>query len=267
MSRKSLGASRTRFARAAWIAAALGTLPGPSTLLWSDGPTPTAEYTARFDATWSAATHPISFPANAHFSGLIGGTHTSAVTFWAAGGIASQGIENMAEIGSKTPLDAEVQAAITAGTADGVISGGGISPSPGSVSVSFTMDQDFPLVTLVSMIAPSPDWFVGVAGLALFEDGNWVNERVVQLLPYDAGTDSGITYTSPNQDTNPQDPIAVIVAPPAGNGVPFGTFTFTRTDVPSVPATSGWILAVGAIVLAAAAMGSMRRLAGIKRRA
>ena len=257
--------SHARLARVAWIAAALAVVPGPSTLLWSDGPTPTAEYTARFDATWSAATHPTSFPGNAHFSGLIGGTHTSAVSFWAAGGIASQGMENMAEIGSKTPLDAEVQAAITAGTADGVISGGGISPSPGSVSVSFTMDQDYPLVTLVSMIAPSPDWFVGVAGLALFDNGNWVNEVVVQLLPYDAGTDSGITYTSPNQDTNPQDPIAVIVTPPAGNGVPFGTFTFTRTDVLAVPAAPAWVLLLIAMVLAGTASLGLRRLGGDRR--
>ncbi len=203
-------------------------------------PSQTAEYTVTFDATWSPQTHPNSFPPNPHFSGLIGGTHNATVSFWQVGGLASPGIENMAEIGSKSPLITEITDAIAAGTADSLISGGGINPSPGSVSVSFQIDLDFPLVTLVSMIAPSPDWFVGVSGLSLLESGDWVDEKIVQLLPYDAGTDSGPTYTSPNQDTNPADPITLITTLPAGNGVPFGTFTFTRDIVssngPSAPA-------------------------------
>jgi len=130
-----------------------------------------------------------------------------------------------------------------------VILGGGISPSPGTTSVSFTIDRDFPLVTLVSMIAPSPDWFVGVAGLPLFANGNWVTETTVPLWLYDAGTDSGANYTSPNQDTNPQNPIALHTTLPGYNGVPMGTLTFTRTDLPSVPAMTPWAVALLAALL------------------
>jgi hypothetical protein len=196
-------------------------------------PTQTAEYTVTFDATWSAQTHPSSFPPNPHFSGLVGSTHDASVWFWQAGELASPGIENMAETGSKSPLLTEIGAAITDGSADSLISGGGINPSPGSVGVSFQIDLDFPLVTLVSMIAPSPDWFVGVSNLSLFENGDWVEERIVSLLPYDSGTDGGTTYTSPNLDTDPAEPIMQITTLPVGNGVPLGTFTFTRTDVPT----------------------------------
>jgi hypothetical protein len=196
-------------------------------------PTQTAEYTITFDATWSAQTHPVSFPPNPHFSGLIGSTHDASVSFWQVGELASPGIENMAETGSKSPLLTEIADAITAGGADSLISAGGINPSPGSVGVSFQIDLDFPLVTLVSMIAPSPDWFVGVSNLSLFENGDWVEHKIVSLLPYDSGTDSGTTYTSPNQDTNPAEPIIQITTLPVGNGVPLGTFTFTRTDVPT----------------------------------
>jgi hypothetical protein len=47
----------------------------------ADGPTPTAQYRVRFDATWSAATHPVQFPAAAHWSGLVGATHDATVSF------------------------------------------------------------------------------------------------------------------------------------------------------------------------------------------
>lgn len=131
---------------------------------------PTARYEVTFDSTWSASTHPTDFPADAHYSGLVGGTHTSGATFWRPGSLASEGIRRMAERGAKSPLTEEVGAAITAGTAQYVLSGGDLPTSPGSVRMEFDISQTFPLVTLVTMIAPSPDWFVGVAGLPLFEN-------------------------------------------------------------------------------------------------
>ena len=184
------------------------------------------EYEVTFDAIWSRVTHRESFPTGPHFSGLIGGTHNQDVTFWEMGGIASRGIESMAETGSKSSLTSEVNAAISAGHAAAVISGGGISPSPGDVTTAFDVDSTYSLVTLVSMIAPSPDWFVGVTGLDLYNGTHWESEIVVPLLPYDAGTDSGVIYTSANADTNPQEPIAVIEGLPFANTDPLGTFTF-----------------------------------------
>ena len=122
-----------------------------------------ARFQLVFDATWSAGTHPTDFPSgNPHFSGLIGTTHNASTTLWAPGGIATPGIESMAETGSKSSLTGEINALVTAGTAEALISGGGIGRSPGQVSVEFTASQDFPLISVVSMIAPSPDWFVGI---------------------------------------------------------------------------------------------------------
>ncbi len=184
------------------------------------------EYEVTFDAVWSSATHPESFPPSPHFSGLIGGTHNQEVSFWELGGIATPGIESMAETGGKSSLRNEVNSAISAGYAAAVISGGGISRSPGSVSTTFDIDRTHSLVTLVSMIAPSPDWFVGVSGLELYNGRHWEAEIMVPLDPYDAGTDSGANYTSANADTNPQEPIAVIGGFPFTGTGPLGTFTF-----------------------------------------
>lgn len=187
-----------------------------------------ASYKVTFNATWSAATHPTSFPPNPHFSGLIGGAHNASVTFWEEGSIASDGIKDMAERGQKGLLDAEVQAAIAVGNAGAVISGGGISLSPGVVEMTFAMNADFPLVTLVSMIAPSPDWFVGVGSLSLLENGSWADSIVVQLHAYDAGTDSGTIYTSPNDPTAPRVGISRLTTSPFDVTASMGTFVFTR---------------------------------------
>jgi hypothetical protein len=191
----------------------------------------TTEYRVTFESTWSAQTHPFQFPANAHFSGLIGGTHTDQVSFWQVGELASPGIQAMAEQGLKTVLAQEVQAAIDAGTANAVLSGNGISPSPGSVSLTFPVDDTFPFVTLVSMLAPSPDWFVGVSGLRLHENGAWIPQIVVDLALYDAGTDDGLSYTSPNQPSMPHVPIAENASGAFAASSHVGTFTFVRTSV------------------------------------
>ena len=197
-------------------------------------PDPTASYRVTFEATWSAATHPDManmFPATPHFSGLIGATHEDGFRLWQAGTIASNGIEAMAELGAKTPFDMEIQQAIDAGRAEHLLSGGGIARSPDAVVLDFDISLDKPSVTLVSMIAPSPDWFVGVSNLSLLENGDWADELVIGLDPYDAGTDSGASYESRDRDTSPRRPIAHITMPPlASNGVVpvVGTFTFRR---------------------------------------
>jgi hypothetical protein len=191
----------------------------------------TTEYQVTFESTWSQSTHPLNFPSNPHFSGLIGGTHTDQVSFWEVSALASTGIKDMAELGDKTALMQEVQAAITAGTADAVLSGDGINVSPGSVSLTFDIDDAFPLVTLVSMVAPSPDWFVGVSGLSLRDNGAWIPYLVVNLIVHDAGTDSGPSYASPNQVTMPPVPISEYMSGPFASNNVIGTFTFVQTSV------------------------------------
>src|SRR6185503_15666598 len=125
----------------------------------------TARYRVTFDASWSAQSHPTDIPRNPHFSRLIGGTHRATVKFWEAGSLASEGIRLMAEQGRTSPLDTEVEAAIAGGHAQRVLVGDGIDRSPDRIVLDFEISRDFPLVTLVSMLAPSPDWFVGVSGL------------------------------------------------------------------------------------------------------
>ena len=57
------------------------------------------------------------------------------------------------------------------------------------------------------MIAPSPDWFVGFNNLNLVENGEFIESRVIQFKPYDSGSDSGVSFASDNQDTQPRETI------------------------------------------------------------
>ena len=54
----------------------------------------TARYTVTFQSTWSATSHPVDFPASAHFSGLIGATHSHKAVFWSSGIPATSGPES-----------------------------------------------------------------------------------------------------------------------------------------------------------------------------
>lgn len=188
-----------------------------------------ATYRVTFNATWSNETHPHpdnNFPTNPHFSPLIGAAHNANGTFWQRGELASPGIKQMAETGGTSSLRSEVQAQIDSNNALAVLSGSSTTID------SFEVNQTFPLVTLVTMIAPSPDWFVGVSGVSLLDDqGQWLATHEVTLLPYDSGTDSGADYTSPNNVTDPAQPIARIKGELPFSDQPIGTLTFTLIEV------------------------------------
>jgi len=185
-----------------------------------------ARYRVTFEADWSNVTHPTAYPSNAHFSGLIGATHDNDAVIWRSGELASSGIEQMAETGGKSSLLSEIAALSNAGSVENTLSGGGIASSPGTVSLEFNASRSHSLVSLVSMIAPSPDWFVGVDSLPLREDGRWIEEISTELQAYDSGTDSGVDFTSINSDTQPPVSIFHISEQPFQDQVPLGRFVF-----------------------------------------
>jgi len=202
----------------------------------------TALYTVTFESTWSQQTHPhpggaTQFPANAHFSPLIGATHNLSATFWLSGTLASPGIERMAETGGTATLRAEFAAA--GANVNAILAGAGIA-SPGAITLpAFTVQHTYPLVTLVTMIAPSPDWFVGVHGLSLLDaQGEWQDSVVVTLYPYDAGSDDGADYGSADIEPAVHSPITNLSGQMLFSDEPIGTFTFTRLYQVHLPLTA-----------------------------
>lgn len=156
-------------------------------------------YRVSFVSTWTSASHPTTLPPNAHFSPVVVATHTSPDALFQRGAPASTGIESMAETGATGTLNFEMalNPAITSSQVGSSIFGAGTN------TFEVTLAQDASLVSLVSMIAPSPDWFVGTRNADLFVDGVWVDRLDLPFANYDAGTDSGTNFTSSNFDTDP----------------------------------------------------------------
>lgn len=194
--------------------------------------------------TWSTTTHPGAFPTAAHFSFLGGATHDGGVTFWEPGGLATAGIQRMAETGAIDQLEPEVLAAI-GGTAGSFLGwehwfcpAETSHANCGPTSVSFDIDSTTPLVTLVTMLGPSPDWFVGVNGLSLRDSTDWLPFLMVDLVPYDGGTLDGLTFVPRGNPENPHQPISLITDPNqqlVGPGS-LGSFSFTLIPTPVPPA-------------------------------
>jgi len=171
---------------------------------------PTANFRVTFTSLWGRDRF-ATVPFNEHFSPLIGGTHNDSIRLWQNGGTATLGIERMAETGSTNSF----------------------------ITVEFTASRTHPLLSLVSMIAPSPDWFVGTDSQSLLdENGEWIESLTVPLVSYDSGTDSGTTFTSSDSDNN--EPIFRIPADdpnflpvsgtPVGDPIPIASFLIEKIN-------------------------------------
>ncbi len=193
----------------------------------------TASYTVTFSTNWNATNHPADFPTGQdHFSKAVGMVHKAGIVFFEEGELASTGIENMAENGQNTAISNEIQTIINAGNALSYVDGGGLPNGTSQTSFTINVTEEFSMVTLVSMIAPSPDWFVAIEDLDLFNNGSFISSITVPGTSYDSGTDSGASFASPDNDMNPAEPIFQITTAPLGNGSavdpPIAFFSFVK---------------------------------------
>ena len=158
-------------------------------------------YTVTFQGNWNSQSAPVGVvPSSAYFTTIIYCIHNSNVSFWQEGGTASLGVEGVAEVGATHVFNDECLSEITKRNADGI---GLLSlPRGGVVTKSRTVrfnGKSHSLFTFLSMLGPTPDWFVGTSGLSLLDSqGNWVSSKSVDLFVYDAGTETGTEYTLSN---------------------------------------------------------------------
>lgn len=85
-----------------------------------------------------------------------------------------------------------------------------IEKGVGQSKTTLMVDGKHSMISFISKIIPSPDWFIGLDGLDLCKNGSWspLVEMEVDLL--DGGTDNGFTFTSPNYPTLPPSPVQKI---------------------------------------------------------
>lgn len=194
------------------------------------------EYTVILKSRWTKAEHPFEYPeagvvTGPHFSGIIGAAHNTGYTIFAEGSLPTPGLEKLSEEGKHSPLDEEIRAAIMAGTASELFESGPLRNFTDSLVTTVHVDAAHPMVSLVAMVAPSPDWFTGASNISLSENGQWVTSRTVQLNAFDSGGDDGTTYKAADKDNNPKKPTTLNRSRhfvTNGQVVPVATLTFIR---------------------------------------
>uniref|UniRef100_A0A673Y2L4 Spondin-1 n=1 Tax=Salmo trutta TaxID=8032 RepID=A0A673Y2L4_SALTR len=173
----------------------------------------TAKYRVTFYGNWSEKVHPKDYPRRAnHWSAIIGASHSKNYVLWEYGGYASEGIKKVAELGSPVSMEEEIRQ-----KGDDVLTVIKMKAQwpawqPLNVraapSAEFSVDRTRHLMSFLTMLGPSPDWNVGLSAEDLCtKECGWAQRVVQDMIPWDAGTDNGVTYESPNKPTVPQEKI------------------------------------------------------------
>merc|ERR1712224_18754 len=71
------------------------------------------------------------------------------------------------------------------------------------------LTPDFYMLSSITMVAPSPDWFSGISNFSPIdmEKQVWYKSFEIPSYPWDAGTEKGDTYSLGNSAEVPQIPI------------------------------------------------------------
>ena len=164
----------------------------------------TVKYKVTFNFNWNQNDYASDYPSNAHFSKLIGWSHKPDNDFFENGTLASAGIQSMAETGQTETLEVELRSKIEAGEGYLQILGSSLGSGVEESEIEIEVDQTNSAITLATMIAPSPDWYVAIVNIDLQHGGEFIKELTVEAQSYDAGTDSGTDFTSPNSPSSPK---------------------------------------------------------------
>ena len=117
-----------------------------------------------------------------------------------------------------------------------------LGPEVIRTGIDVEVTANFSKVSIITMLAPSPDWFIGIDSLDLCDNGEWRESMNITMLPpWDAGTEGGTGFSTTNSDTSPHVNIFQITnsMPGAFNGqnpIPsLGEFRFVGLHLPVVP--------------------------------
>ena len=192
-----------------------------------------SRYTITFTGKWK--TPDFAIPTGAHFTTFVGMVHNSNAWLWKDAAKAGPGTELMAEIGNGTIMLAEIDSMIIARNASSLILFTAPATLTGSRMSSIYCNTNYSQVSFISMLGPTPDWFVGLSGINLYKSNNWVADTTINLYTYDAGTEDGDMFGYNNPATTPQQNIHILLASEAtvlanGNPVlsPIATARFVR---------------------------------------
>lgn len=177
-----------------------------------------ATYRVTFSTNWDP-NHPesglrIHFRApRPQFRALVGVTHRATNRIWAPGQYALAGVYNYLKDGGTDAFEKEATKQIQIREAEFLIKSDPLiiqetkedEDKTHQVTTTFKITKDFPLVSILTRMVPSPDYFLGIAGQSLLDqDGQFVGSLSVPLVLYDAGYNKK-NFTEQNRPNLPSD--------------------------------------------------------------
>ncbi len=198
------------------------------------GVIPQATYKITFEPNFTAELYPTDYPQNPSFSKAVLIAHSNTTSVFSIGLSSSPGLKLFAEDGDSSTLVTEHTqtgdnvnpTTIVLGTSDG-------GPTEAKV-FNITITPTKPLISFVTKLSPSPDWFLGVASFSLENpDNTLVESATLGLYAIDAGTDAGASYTS--ADSPETTPISIrmglpLSTDPNATGKALGVLTIERLN-------------------------------------
>lgn len=201
--------------------------------------------------------------------------HDGSYDIFDLGGMASSGLETLAEVGDPSGLVGALPAGVTAA---GFAPGGPFAPNGGTGNMEFTVGATQTSFSLASMVLPTNDWFIGtdaaidISSLLVAAVGTSMTFDLSTV--YDAGTELedfafapggplvGIsTASSPPGGTSTANPISVVGGPD-----PFASFANIEPvgfDTTGIDFTGGSIASITLTVVPEPASFSMVAIAAI----
>lgn len=166
-----------------------------------------ARYSIEFTGKWKMPE--FTATSGAHFTTVLGMVHNKATHLWKENELATKGVENVAEAGNPNPLLADIDSLIAYGRSISLI----VINAPsitGSRKANIYCNTNYSYVSFETMIAPTPDWFTGINSFNLYKDNKWVADTLINLYPFDAGTEEGDVFGYNNAETVPQQKIHLL---------------------------------------------------------
>lgn len=188
------------------------------------------DYRVIIESKWDASSH-FGLPNNAHFSPVVAVSHNGRYNLLPIGAMATPGLELVAELGRTNGIMGEIDAAKNQGSVgDVTITQNQFVLRQEVQTFEVSIDKDHPYLSFVSMIAPSPDWIVGLSAVRLYTKGVGFSEGTTRdLHALDAGTEDGDfagNFSIRNDASNPQGVITKLTG--EGFNTPFATVTIER---------------------------------------
>ncbi|UEG50491.1 spondin domain-containing protein [Ferruginibacter lapsinanis] len=176
-----------------------------------------------------------SVPANAHVTLIAGMVHSADTSMWKPGTKATPGLEAVAEIGAVNTIFTEFDDIVSKQKALYKFVMFEPPGATGSIQTALIANSEYSYVSLASMVAPSPDWFMGIHDVDLHRNNSWVVDTTINMFVYDAGTEDGDIFGYTNPATMPQQNIQLLspsMATVLANGnitlAPLATIKFTK---------------------------------------